>query len=288
MKYLTTLLFFLVLASFSQAKEFKLSFTPNGQVLKINYQGNIVLTDKNSINKLYLKRKYKDRSNQKALKLFFKKLVTSKQDTTYFQETKLPFETILRNQNLYQNPEILKNTLINYHQAQALIIMLIESNFALIKNEKNKLVNSIITKKIGSTKKGKRIKSYKNKKDKQEIVFKVLDKHQLIGKDFLLVTEVLDGHFESLYFLTESTCIHSKGSLSWGISSDTLNYTLLLNTIMFKGINNSKRILNIKAVEIEYYSQKQMKNDIGLSSGMTNFQEQNAHQNKVMLLKPKN
>ena len=113
------------------------------------------------------------------------------------------------------------------------------------------------------------------------------DQHQILGKNFLLVTEVVDGHFESLHFLTDSTCIHSRGSVSWGASSDTLNYTLLENSIKFKGINDSTGVLKNKGVEIEYYSQKQIKDDMILSLGISHFKELDASKDKVMCLKVK-
>ena len=115
----------------------------------------------------------------------------------------------------------------------------------------------------------------------------VCAQHQLVGKKFVIITYAIDGHGEWLNFLTDSTCVHSKGSVSWGTSSDTLNYTVLKDRIRFKGIDNSKGVLNKKGVDIEYYSQKQIKDDDQLSRSKTHFRERDATGNKVIYLKVK-
>jgi len=116
----------------------------------------------------------------------------------------------------------------------------------------------------------------------------VCAQHQLKAKKFMVRTHAIDGNGEWLDFLTDSTCVHSKGSVSWGIySSDTLNYTVLKDRIRFKGIDDSKGLLKKKGVAIEYYSQKQIKDDYQLSRSKDHFSERGATTNKLMYLKIK-
>jgi hypothetical protein len=118
--------------------------------------------------------------------------------------------------------------------------------------------------------------------------FSVSAQHTLSGKKFLFITYEIDGNGEWLDFLTDSTCIHSMGSVSWGTNADTLNYTVSKNRISLKGFTLSKGLLENERLTIEYYTQQQIKKDLKLSyRNRSHFIQLDPTENKVMYLRIK-
>lgn len=77
-----------------------------------------------------------------------------------------------------------------------------------------------------------------------------------IGKAFGVITNIIDIHGEWVFFLDDSTCIHTYGSLVWGTESDTLGYSIEGIVISIQGAAENTILKNSTGLTIKEIKQK--------------------------------
>ena len=84
---------------------------------------------------------------------------------------------------------------------------------------------------------------------------------QVSKRKFVIITYELDGHGKWLDFINDSNCVYSTGSVSWGTTSDTLNYKNYNDTIVLTSRQTSELILKLTLKKISHHKFTNEKNN---------------------------
>ncbi len=77
-----------------------------------------------------------------------------------------------------------------------------------------------------------------------------------VGKAFAIITNAIDIHGEWIRFESDSTCVHTYGSLVWGTESDTLGCTINQNQITIEGAAENTILSNLECLKVVLVNQK--------------------------------
>lgn len=153
---------FLFAATTTDAKTIKLDYEPKGQIVRIQFDSLTIYTDTTSLFNLYRKDGSFNEYDQRVRNLVLRQFAVNGSDTAAFSGEFFPFNDSINNE-----------TIKSWYVPWA-VINLTRENMAVILDKHGIRVTKVVTKKVGTKRKGAVSRAYINKSTREVLFYEFI------------------------------------------------------------------------------------------------------------------